>query len=92
MKYDFTTVMDRRGKDAMAIDSLGRMPGFAPDPPKEGFDAIPMWVADMYFPTVPTVTQAIMERTAHPAFGYFEADEAYFASMIACSSSSEREL
>ena len=42
MRYDFTTVMDRRGKDAMAIDGLGAMPGFAPDPPKDGFDAIPM--------------------------------------------------
>ncbi len=82
MKYDFTTIMDRRGKDAMAIDSLGKIPGFAPDPPKEGFDAIPLWVADMYFPTVPTVTEAIMERTAHPAFGYFEVDEAYYESII----------
>ena len=42
MKYDFTTLPDRRGKDALAIDSLGKMPGFAPDLPKEGFDAIPM--------------------------------------------------
>lgn len=59
MKYDFTSIMDRRGKDAIAVDALGA-PGFAPGAPKEGFDAIPMWVADMNFPTVPTVPEAII--------------------------------
>ncbi len=57
MKYDFTSIMDRHGKDAIAVDALGLM-DMAPTPPKEGFDAIPMWVADMNFPTVPTVPQA----------------------------------
>lgn len=69
MKYDFTSIMDRHGKDAIAVDGLGT--GFAPAAPKEGFDAIPMWVADMNFPTVPTIQEAIIERTNHPAFGYF---------------------
>ena len=80
MKYDFTTIMDRRGKDALAVDALGN--GFAPGAPKEGFDAIPMWVADMNFPTVPTVCQAIKERVDHPAFGYFDPREEYFSSII----------
>ena len=53
MKYDFTSILDRTGRDAMAVDGLGKMPGFAPDRPKEGFDVIPMWVADMNFPTAP---------------------------------------
>ena len=82
MRYDFTTVMDRRGKDAMAIDGLGAMPGFAPDPPKDGFDAIPMWVADMYFATAPSVTEAIAARTAHPAFGYFAPTTEYYGAII----------
>ena len=56
MTYDFTSIMDRHGKDAIAVDGLGAEPGFAPDPPKEGFDVIPMWVADMNFPTVPTLS------------------------------------
>ena len=30
MKYDFTSILDRHGKDAIAIDGLGTMPGFAP--------------------------------------------------------------
>ena len=33
MKYDFTSIMDRHGKDATAIDGLGSMPGFTPDLP-----------------------------------------------------------
>ena len=80
MKYDFTSIIDRHGKDAIAVDCLGQ-PHF-PGAPKEGFDAIPMWVADMNFATVPTITQAIIERTAHPAFGYFRPREEYYAAII----------
>ena len=36
MQYDFTSILDRRGRDALAVDGLGT--GFAPAPPKEGFD------------------------------------------------------
>ena len=46
MKYDFTSILERHGKDAIAVDGLGT--GFAPSAPKEGFDAIPMWVADCW--------------------------------------------
>ena len=49
MKYDFTTVYDRRGMDALAVDALGQPGGFAPGKPKDGFSIIPMWVADMNF-------------------------------------------
>jgi len=82
MKYDFTSIMDRHGKDAIAVDGVGLRPGFAPDPPKDGFDVIPMWVADMNFPTCPTIPQAIIERTQHPAYGYFFPTEEYFGSII----------
>jgi len=41
-----------------------------------------MWVADMNFPTVPTVCEAISERVKHPAFGYFSPREEYYASII----------
>ena len=80
MKYDFVSIMDRRGKDALAVDELGR--GWAPGLPKEGFDAIPMWVADINFPTVPTVCESIRKRIDHPAFGYFEPRGEYFDSII----------
>lgn len=80
MKYDFTSIMDRHGMDAIAVDALGN-PG-VPGAPKEGFDPIPMWVADMNFPTVPTIPQAIIERTKHPAYGYFNPREEYYNAII----------
>ena len=40
MKYDFTSILDRKGKDAIALDALGH--GTAPGAPKDGFDPIPM--------------------------------------------------
>lgn len=81
MTYDFTSIIDRRGKDAVAIDGLG-LSYSAPDAPKEGFDPIPMWVADMNFPTVPTVPETMIERVKHPAYGYFSPREEYFQSII----------
>ncbi len=77
MNYDFTSILDRRGRDAVAVDGLGAGP-FAPAAPKEGFDAIPMWIADMNFPTVPTVPAALAERARHPAYGYFSPTDEYF--------------
>ncbi len=81
MTYDFTTIMDRRGKDALAVDALGKLPGM-PGAPKDGFDAIPMWVADMNFPTVPTIQEAIIRRVQHPAFGYFMPSDDYYNAII----------
>lgn len=80
MKYDFTSIIDRHGKDAKAVDGLGH--DSAPPRPKEGFDVIPMWVADMNFATVPTIPQAIVERAMHPAYGYYDATEDYYDSII----------
>jgi len=78
MKYDFTTIMDRRGKDSIAVDSI-------PVPNaevQEGFTRIPMWVADMNFPTAPTIQEAVINRMQHPAFGYFSPSQEYFDSII----------
>ncbi len=80
MKYDFESIMDRHGRDALAIDAVGQ--GWAPGAPGEGFDVIPMWVADMNFPTCPTVISALHERIDHPAFGYFDPRDEYFDSII----------
>ena len=82
MKYDFTSILDRRGQDALAVDGLGKMSGFAPAPPKEGFDLIPMWVADMNFPTVPSVPEAVIARAKHPAYGYFIPRDEYFDAIL----------
>ena len=82
MKYDFTSIMDRRGRDAIAVDMVGQPGGFAPGAPLPGFDPIPMWVADMNFPVVPTIPEAMIERAKHPAYGYFMPTEEYFGSII----------
>ena len=80
MKYDFTSILERHGKDAIAVDGLGT--GFVPSAPKEGFDAIPMWVADMNFPVVPTIQQEVIARVQHPAFGYFDPSDEYYNAII----------
>ena len=81
MKFDFTSIMDRRGKDAIAVDAVGA-PSSSYPAPKEGFDVIPMWVADMNFPVVPTIQEAMTERAKHGAFGYFMPTDEYFNSII----------
>ena len=80
MKYDFTSIMDRKGKDALAVDALNEHS--SPRAPKDGFDVIPMWVADMNFPTAPSIIQSIAGRLEHPAFGYFIPREEYYDSII----------
>ena len=81
MKYDFTSIMDRHGLDAIAVDAPG-MPGSPIGGPKEGFDVIPMWVADMNFPTVPTIPEAMIHRAQHPAYGYFAPRPEYYDSIL----------
>lgn len=83
MHYDFETIMDRHGKDAIAVDGPGKLTGFGPKgPSREGFDLIPMWVADMNFPTVPTVAEHMIRRAEHPAYGYFMPSEEYYSGII----------
>ena len=80
MKYDFTSVLDRRGKDAIAIDALGH--GTAPGAPKEGFDPIPMWVADMDFACAPCIVEAVQKRAAHPVYGYGVRQQPYYDAVM----------
>lgn len=80
MKYDFESIIDRRGKDADAIDVLPCHWGEVEV--RDGLDYIPMWVADMNFATVPTVTEAIIERAKHPTYGYFSPRDEYYDSII----------
>ncbi len=41
MKYDFTSIIDRTGKDAIAVEMIP----FENAEVEEGFSKIPMWVA-----------------------------------------------
>lgn len=76
MKYDFTSIIDRI--DAIAVENI-------PIPEaevKDGYDKIPMWVADMNFPTCPTIPEAMIERAGHPTYGYYKPTDEYFNSII----------
>ena len=64
ISYDFTTFFDRRGQDAYSVDNVKGV--------MEGYDIIPMWVADMSFPTAPPVIKAIQSRLDMQHFGYFD--------------------
>ena len=87
MKYDFTSIIDRRGWDSIAASWPD---GKNPSSPyvvnnlkiKDGFDFIPMWVADMNFKACPTIPEAIIERTKHTTYGYFAPRKEYFDSII----------
>ena len=78
MNYDFTTVMDRRGHDLLATDVIPHEGVTV----REGVTAIPMWIADMSFPTAPAVTEAIEERLRFPNFGYFSQSKEYYQAII----------
>lgn len=78
MQYDFETILDRRGRDALALDVIP----YSGVEPKAGFSRIPMWVADMSFPTAPPVLEAIQARLSHPNFGYYRLTDAYYDSII----------
>ena len=56
MDYRFDEVIDRRGTGSLKWDVAE--------------NELPMWVADMDFPTAPCVRRAIEKRAAHGVFGY----------------------
>ena len=82
MKYDFTSIMDRKGKDALAVDLI-HAPGMIPEGyTPEGVSRIPMWVADMNFATCPSVISSISGRLREPHFGYFIPREEFARSIL----------
>ena len=68
MKYNFSEVIDRVGKNSKKWD-VG-----------EGF--ISMTVADMDFPVAPEITEEILRRVAHGIYGYDVLDDAYYDSVV----------
>lgn len=55
---DFDRLVDRRGTDSLKWKYV------------EGTGSLPLWVADMDFPSPPEVLQALHERVDHGVFGY----------------------
>jgi cystathionine beta-lyase len=62
MKYDFDTVCDRSNTACIKWDAVKTI--FKRE------DVIPMWVADMDFPTAEPIVEALEKRAAHPFYGY----------------------
>ena len=70
MKYDFDTIISRRGTNSYKWDSL----------PSDK-DILPLWVADMDFRTAPAITEALARRVAHGIFGYVRVPDEYYTAV-----------
>jgi len=70
MKYDFDTVIPRRGTGSYKWDTP-ECPG-----------VIPMWVADMDFRTAPAIIDALARRVHHGVFGYTKVPDEYYNAVI----------
>ena len=70
MTYDFDTPLERRGTGSLKWD-------FAVERGKPD-GVLPLWVADMDFPSPPCVTDAIHRMADHGIFSYAEAKEDYY--------------
>ncbi|MCD8190251.1 MAG: pyridoxal phosphate-dependent aminotransferase [Clostridiales bacterium] len=67
---DFDRLIDRRSTDCLKYDFAVRR--------GKPEDVLPLWVADMDFPTSSYVLDALRERVAHGIFGYTETGDRYF--------------
>lgn len=65
---EFDKVVNRRGTGSYKWDSRQ--------------DVLPLWVADMDFPTAPCVTAALESRVRHGIFGYTLVREEYYDALI----------
>ena len=70
MTYDFNKITDRHNTNAVKLD-LAVVRG-------KPADVLPLWVADMDFPTAPEILDALHEKVNHGIFGYSVADDGFF--------------
>ena len=70
MKYDFDSVVNRRGTGCVKWDETDKE------------DVIPLWVADMDFAVAPAIQKAVQQRAAHPVFGYTHVQDDYYEAVI----------
>ena len=73
-KYNFDKIIDRRGTGSMMTDCLDKVFGRN--------DLAPLWIADMNFEVCPAISEAIEKRAAHHIYGYSQAPESYWESII----------
>lgn len=70
MKYDFDKITPRRDTNSYKWDST------------DDKEVLPMWVADMDFPTAPCIINALKKRVEHGIFGYTRVPEEYYDAVI----------
>ncbi len=61
MKYNFDAIVERKHTGSLKWNV--------------GENELPMWVADMDFPTAPEIRRVLEERVSHGIFGYTEVDD-----------------
>lgn len=74
MKYNFDELIDREGTASIKYDKREELFG--------SNSVIPMWVADMDFPTPSFIVNKLTERALHPAYGYSFRTEEYYKAII----------
>ena len=74
-QYDFDKTINRIGTDSYKWDSWDASP-------KDGKDAIALWVADMDFETAPCVKEALLKRIEHGCYGYTYVSDSYYQASI----------
>jgi cystathionine beta-lyase len=74
MHYDFDTIVDRRGSASIKWDYSKRFTGMD--------ELLPLWVADMDFPSCTEVIEALKHRADHGIFGYTLEPESYYQAVI----------
>lgn len=72
--YDFDSIIDRHGTDAVKIEQLDSVFG--------RHDLTPLWIADLDFAVCPEITKALKRRLNHPVLGYSEASDGYWNAII----------
>ena len=66
MTYNFDTITPRRHTNSVKWDETALE------------NVIPLWVADMDFPTYPPIVEALQRRVAHGIFGYTHIPDSYY--------------
>ncbi|MBR5963929.1 MAG: PatB family C-S lyase [Bacteroidaceae bacterium] len=74
MKYNFDALIDRRGTGAIKVDCVQEYWGRD--------DLLPMWIADMDFPTAPFVVEAIKKRLENPILGYTHRCDSWYKAVV----------
>ncbi len=75
MQYNFDTIINRSGTDALKVDAVPNIWGRN--------DLLPLWVADMDFATPPFIINELKQRLEHEILGYTMRTPRWASSIVA---------